>query len=288
MDTAVIVSTYNQPKALRRCLLGLLAQTERNFHTIVADDGSTAETTALVRSSRFAPLRIEHFWQLDRQWRRPKILNLVFASIPHAYCIFIDGDCIPRADFVERHLENRRRGYWVSGTRVHIPETVHASFTEDDILSNRIFDVNHLTSLEPALRKKHWRLHPGRWEGILNTLTYRWRCFHGSNSAAWREDILKVNGFDETFGYGSDDREFGMRLANAGVRSRFLKFSLCQIHQDHPSNPNPEQVRRNRRRFRKLFFTRQSWAELGVDTVVARDETERRAAALPQVGRRAA
>jgi GT2 family glycosyltransferase len=275
METAVIVSTYNQPRSLRCCLLGLLAQSEQRFHTVVADDGSGPETEAVIRDPLFAPLEIEHHWQLDRGWRKPRILNLALAKVPYDYCIFLDGDCIVRADFVARHLSLRRPRHWVSGTRMHVPAALHTKFADDDILTNRIFEKGYLVGRDPALARYRYRLHPGRLEPLLNFVSYRWRCFHGSNAAAWRENILEVNGFDETFGYGSEDRDLGMRMANAGVRSRFAKFSLCQLHLEHWTNPDRKQVRRNRWRFRKRFFTRTRWVDLGIDTVLERDAIER-------------
>ncbi|HTQ40146.1 MAG TPA: glycosyltransferase [Pirellulales bacterium] len=274
-STTVIISTYNQPQSLRKCLLGFLAQTVRNFQLVVADDGSGPETAMLLQKREFAGLGIQHIWQPDLGWRRPRVLNLALAQIEADYCIFIDGDCIPRADFVEAHLSHRRANCYISGSKVNLDPHVHAQITDYDIRTNRVFDIEFLAALDPKLWKSRYRLQRSRWNGLFNLLTYRYRMLNGSNASAWREDILKVNGFDETFGYGSDDREFGMRLSNAGVKSRWLKFSLVQLHQGHRGNPNHEQIRRNRRRFRKLFFTRQSWVPDGIDTILER-ERERR------------
>ena len=44
MRIAVIVTTYNRPDALSAVLEGYLAQTDRGFELLVADDGSTEET----------------------------------------------------------------------------------------------------------------------------------------------------------------------------------------------------------------------------------------------------
>jgi hypothetical protein len=104
----------------------------------------------------------------------------------------------------------------------------------------------------------------------LNLATYRYCVFHGSNASAWLTDILSVNGFDETFSYGSDDREFGVRLRNLGIRSRWLKYSLCQLHLAHPARRDAGQLRANRRRFRRLFFSGVTRVEPGIDTAEQR------------------
>ena len=41
------------------------------------------------------------------------------------------------------------------------------------------------------------------------------------NMSFWRDDLLRVNGFDERMeGYGAEDRELAARLENAGVKRR--------------------------------------------------------------------
>ena len=45
---AVIITTYNRPDALSAVLLGYLAQKDRGFEMIVADDGSTSETARII------------------------------------------------------------------------------------------------------------------------------------------------------------------------------------------------------------------------------------------------
>ena len=49
--------------------------------------------------------------------------------------------------------------------------------------------------------------------------------------AFWKEDLLKVNGYNEAItGWGSEDHELVCRLINNGVRKRTIKFAeLCSI-----------------------------------------------------------
>ena len=58
--------------------------------------------------------------------------------------------------------------------------------------------------------------------------------FRGSNSSAWREDIIRVNGFDERMQYGGLDREIGVRLVNAGVAPKHARYNAACLHLDHP------------------------------------------------------
>ncbi len=274
MKVALIISTYNQPESLRKVLLGALAQSYRDFETIIADDGSGPETATVLRRREFAPLKIRHIWQADIGFRKTRVMNLAVVSTDADYCVFLDGDSVPRADYVESHLRYSRPRCYLSGSRVNIPPHIHSQLTDEDILSNRMFDLRFLTAREPRMIRYRYRLGNTRWHRLFNFCTYRPRVWFGANSSGWRRDILKVNGWNETFGYGSEDRELGMRLSNAGVYSNYLKFSLVQGHLDHPVNPNAEQLRANRRRFQRLYFVRETWSPLGIDTVLERERLE--------------
>jgi glycosyltransferase involved in cell wall biosynthesis len=267
---SVIVSTYDQPESLRMCLWGLHAQRQRQFEILVADDGSDEHTRRVLMGGEFRHLRIRHLWQPDHGFRRSRAVNWAISVAQSPYLIFIDSDCVPRADFIEQHLRWRRPGRFISAGRIHIPEAVHRGFTARDVITQRIFDPAFLGAQCRYLRRYRLRLSPGRGERILNALTHRRGVFHGSNASCWREDAIRVNGFNESFTCGSDDREFGARLWNAGVRSRWLKFSLLQIHLDHVVRYGDGQAQENRQRFKQIWRAGISHTEPGVDTAAER------------------
>jgi glycosyltransferase involved in cell wall biosynthesis len=271
MRVSLVISTYNDVASLRRCLLGVVAQTRMPEQVIVSDDGSTPETLELLRHPDFATLPLEHVWQCDDRWRRPRALNLSLAHCTGEYVVFIDGDCIPRADFVAAHVRHSRPRTFVSGGQSRLPAHVQPHVPDAAILDQRVFSVAYLRGLDPGLDRFRRRLEPGPWEAALNLLTYRYCALRGSNFSAWLADIRRVNGFDENFGYGSDDREFGVRLRNSGVASRWLTYSLAQLHLDHPQGwVDPQAARRQRWKFRRLFLTGTTRVEPGIDTAIDR------------------
>lgn len=270
MDTAVVVSTYNAPGRLRRSLLGFAAQKEAEFEVLVADDGSGPETARILMDPALANLRIRHVWQEDMGFRANTVRNRAIMATDAAYLIFCDGDCIPRDDFVANHLNYRQPGYFVSAGRIHVEADVFASLKDEEILTGQIFEPSYLASRDPGTQNYLWRLSRNGWyQAIFNRLTWRFCVFHGSNASAWRDDLLRVNGFDEDHpGYGSDDRDIGVRLRNAGVRSKYAKLSLVQLHSLHPQPWfDPVQVQKNRQRMKRRFADGTTWIPTGVDTV---------------------
>src|SRR3990167_1748011 len=64
MHVSVILSTYNRAKYLELSLLGYMRQTHKDFEVVIADDGSTDGTKALIeRYQKLASFPIRHAWQ---------------------------------------------------------------------------------------------------------------------------------------------------------------------------------------------------------------------------------
>src|SRR5437870_2904021 len=79
---------------------GLDHQTDRDFEVIIADDGSGAATREFLawRAARLdRPLK--HVWHEDRGFRAAEIRNRGILASSGDYCVFLDGDCIPRPNF---------------------------------------------------------------------------------------------------------------------------------------------------------------------------------------------
>ena len=116
---SIIVTTHNRPDALDAVLRALARQSDKDFEVIIADDGSTPATAALLKSWQ-GRLRqpLTHVWHEHRGFRAAEIRNRAILASTGAYCIFLDGDCIPRHDFVQEHRELAELGWFVVGNRV--------------------------------------------------------------------------------------------------------------------------------------------------------------------------
>ena len=253
MQLSVIVSTYNSPLWLEKVLWGYNQQSYREFELIIADDGSRAETAALIQQMRDqTSLDIKHIWQTDKGFRKCRILNKAILNAAGSYLVFTDGDCIPRRDFLAVHARKARPGHYLSGGYYKLPMATSEAIGKKEILSGECFDIKWLYAHGLAKSYKNLKLIADyKLAGVLNTITPT-RCnFKGSNGSAWREDVFRVNGFDERMTWGSEDREFGVRLQNAGIKPRHVRYDAIVIHLDHARSYSNEQEVKNNKMIRQ-------------------------------------
>ena len=240
----VVITTYNSPDWLRKVLLGYEAQLDSNFTVLIADDGSTDETKKLI--DEFIgrnQLNIEHYWHEDEGFRKTIILNKVISQTLCDYLIFTDGDCIPRADFIQVHRQSAAPSTFLSGGYIKLSMPVSEAITAENIADQMIFDRSRLVAMgQPKSHKLLKLVRNPLFVGIMNGLTPTKASWNGMNSSGWLTDIKSVNGFDERMQYGGLDRELGERLINAGVRSKQIRYSAICLHLDHPRGYSKPEV----------------------------------------------
>jgi glycosyltransferase involved in cell wall biosynthesis len=263
---AVIVTTYNRPDALAATLEGYLAQDRSDFELLIADDGSTGETRTLVAEyAKRALFPLRHAWQEDRGFRAGAARNRALAQTQAAYVIFSDGDCVPPRFFVSRHRALAQRGYFVAGNRILLSE----AFTSEVLRTHAPIhdwsmrqwlaawarrDVNRALPLL-RLPESGWRRNaPRRWEGVKTC-----------NFAAWRDDLVQANGFDERYaGWGLEDSDLVIRLLHAGIRHKSARFAAPVFHLWHPENDRSA-LEANRKRLDEILASDRVAALAGLD-----------------------
>lgn len=216
----VIVATYEQLPALRLVLRGYLRQTVRDFALTVADDGSGEDTRtqieAFAREAREQDLDVDHVRIENRGFRKARALNeAVRCSAGEPLLIFTDGDCVPPAHLVERHLDAHAERSFAVGGVVLLSEDASGGLTPADIDAGR-----HETLATPAdLVDLRRRARKSRW-GVRFHLGNRPKVF-GANVAIDRALFDEINGFDEAFReYGFEDSDLRDRVMRTRPRPR--------------------------------------------------------------------
>lgn len=270
MRTELIVATYENPRALGLSLASVARQTVRPDGVAVADDGSGPETRAFVEAFAAAhpELGVRHVWHEDRGFQKNAILNRAIASSEAEFLVFIDGDVLIRPDFIARHLELARWERWSSGSLIRLDAAATAAVTEELVASGRVFERDWLMAHGAVDRLGTWlksRPLPGPVLKGLDLLTPVQKAWGGANSSAFREAILKVNGFDESMKYGGEDKELGVRLTNSGVRGQHLRYTASVVHLDHPRGyADPATIRANKARVRETRRSGRTWTPDGI------------------------
>ena len=270
MRTELIVATYNSPRALLLCLTSVAAQTVLPDSICIADDGSGPETRAAVDAFAAAhpELRFRHVWQEDRGFEKAAILNKAIASSEAEFLIFIDGDVLIHPDFVARHQELARPGAFSTGSLIRLDAAATAGVTEAMVRDGVVFERGWLRSSRAIDRFGTWLKtmpFPRPVMAFLDRATPVQRALCGANASLFRADALKVNGFDETIKYGGVDKEFGVRLENAGVRGQHLRYTAPLVHLDHPRGyADPEKMRRHKAHIQEMRRTRTAFTPDGI------------------------
>jgi glycosyltransferase involved in cell wall biosynthesis len=265
---SVIISTYNHPAWLQRCLWGYACQDRHDFELVVADDGSGQETRALIDAMRpQLPFPLRHVRHADDGFRKCVILNRGIEAAQADYLIFSDGDCVPRTDFVSQHLRLREPGRYLGGGYCKLPMALSERIDRAAIERGLHTDYAWLKANGLPRGKRSLKLwaRPGWRERLLNAVTPTPPRWAGNNASGWKADLVRVNGFDERMTYGGEDLELGERLSHAGVRGKQIRFSAVCVHLDHARGYVDPAMRAANQRIRDAVRTeRRTWTEHGL------------------------
>jgi len=229
---SVVVATYNWPAALDRVLASLSVQTCKAFEVIVADDGSRPDTAELVAAWKARmPVPLLHAWQADDGFRLSRVRNLSAAKASGDYLVFIDGDCITPPTFIEDHARLAERGWFVGGRRGFLSEEGTRRMLAGEIDSLADFPHSPEMFIKPSHAARLRRLPLGP---LRKLRPLHWKQVEGCNMAVWKDDFLRVCGFDEAFRqYGHEDVDFAVRLGRIGLKGKWATFSATLLHLDH-------------------------------------------------------
>lgn len=260
MKTTLLISTYNWPRALQCVLASVQRQTVMPDEIVIADDGSTEETTAVIRDAQGQiAVPIVHVWHEDEGFRKTIILNKAIAQSTGDYIIEVDGDMVLEPHFIEDHVNFSQRGCYVCGSRIKLKDKQTKEILEKKVLRHNIWDLP-LGYVLNSIRCKHLR----------NFLAFRYARkkigkARGCNMAFWKGDFITVNGYNEDMtGWGREDSELAYRLHFAGVRKKFMKMGGIGYHLNHKCEPK-DKLQDNLREEKRVVGGGISRCDNGID-----------------------
>ena len=260
MRLALAITTFERPDALAAVLDRVGRQRVAPAEIIIADDGSGSATLAVIesfRASSATPVRLVS--QPHAGFRVTRLRNLAIAATSADYVVFIDGDMLPHPEFIADHERHARQGFYTQGVRVHT----------DEARTRRLMaspgTLPTFSSAGLGGLRRLYLLHSPAMASTTRLIANRLIAIKSCNQGFWRNDLVRVNGFDEAIsGWGAEDKELCARLDNAGVRRQTLLFGgiACHLHHAPASRAalpaNLAALDRTRRE-------RRVWCERGLD-----------------------
>jgi glycosyltransferase involved in cell wall biosynthesis len=269
---SIIVSTYNRPDALKLVLLALAEQNiqPNTFEVIVADDGSNQDTKNLVDNlSPNLPYPLHHVWHEDTGFRLATIRNKAAAQAKGDYLIFLDGDCIPLISFVYRHKLLAEKKYFVAGNRILLSQGFTkkvVSQPEEDIHKKTFWEWFLICNQKNCNKFLAFLYIP--LQNIRKLRATKWQGARGCNLAVWKEDLIAINGFDESYtGWGYEDSDLIIRLMRKGILRKDGHFAVPVLHLFHQDN-NKLNERANLERLAVIKNSNEIRAKKGIDQYI--------------------
>lgn len=173
---SVIISTYERPRHLRRCLEALARQSFPNFEVIVVDQSASPEA---LPSALFAQLRLRVLFSKQRGAASGRNRALEHATGLYVACT--DDDCIPEPTWLQRAAERFEQTPCVG--------------LEGRVCSEHLGDPRYRTVSNVGI------------EGVA---------FMTANLILRRDVVDKVGRFDERFTVFREDTELAWRVMQFG------------------------------------------------------------------------
>lgn len=236
MKTTVIITVYNRPAMLIACLRALALSTQRVDEAVVSDDGSSAENVQRMQAVfPDLPFPVRFVRQADQGYRLSAARNNALRQATGDYIISLDCDILLLPDAVSVHLKAARRGWFLAANRAYVG-AVETEEALQQTMHPRLLEVLWDDAERSHLRRAHRQFQRNAWLRRFGLAKRHKPKILGCHFSIFREDIERVNGFDEAYvGWGLEDDDFTMRLHKAGVRGRSLILEAHALHLWHPS-----------------------------------------------------
>lgn len=247
MNVTVIISVYKDVESLSLIIDSLLKQTVTVDEIIISEDGDSIEIKNYFNSLKHK--RIRHLFQEDNGWQKNKALNRAVRASKNDYLIFIDGDCLPYPSFVESNILLSEKNNVLCGRRTEPGEYISRQIKDRKISINQ-FIQNYLQNYF-KLRADNIRhyddglyFHPNSFifNSIKKLRTNKKNHILGCNFSCWKEDLEKINGFDEDFNLPTtgEDTDIERRMKHFGIKMKSCRYSANVIHLYHKKVFNRE------------------------------------------------
>ena len=223
-DAALIISATGHAETLAIVLESVRRQTLPPSEIVMACSDRSDEAMRSGARLREAWPSMKWVGDAARTPHAAAVLNEAIRASTSRYVIFIASDCVPHRRFIEDHVRHSRSGSFVRGRRASVRARYVRSIRHARLRPLLWMAIRRIYGIRKGFRRP--------WPAVRSQDR---RPIHAGNFAVWREDLIRVNGFNEAFDEDGDEfTELAERLLNAGVLARTVTGQAIVYHLDHP------------------------------------------------------
>ncbi len=190
---SIIIPTYNRVSLLKKLVdsISNLGQSSEEYEIIIVNDGSTDETNSYLDGLEHeSNIKVVHQENAGPTTARNSGAKVASGEI----LVFVDDDCTVPSDWLTS-IENslvKNSAALIGGANKNLV---------DEKITSRVYQ-----QINAYFQNKR------------NSVTGKASYLMTNNMACWKSTFEKYSGFDERFSIGGEDREFAIRLINAGEK----------------------------------------------------------------------
>ncbi len=274
MKVTFITTVYNRLEYLKNITRCLINQTHQVDEFIIADDGSHQCVQEYIEELLpKCTFNIKHVYQEDLGFRLSRSRNNAAREADNGLLIFCDQDVVFGKTYIEEIVRASKKG-------TIMPFKVLWSTTEEKEKIQKILDeagtyaeaIDHISEEQKKDRNKQINKDAVRSFKVKYRLRKDPVTVGGASFALFKEDYLKVNGFNEMFmGHGNEDLDFGLRLQRSRVHPKVIKFTEAPIHMAHPQDPTAGSNTDKLKEIKKAPESVKLYCEHGYENTLGKD-----------------
>ena len=208
-------------------------------------------------------------FQEDIGWRKNIALNKAVMAAKYEYLIFVDGDCVPFDNFIENHVKQAEKKIVLAGKRVELGENITKEIRSKKLTVSRLTNKYWfflIKLIKDKTRHLEDMLHVSYKSFLAPIIRKEVNYIIGCNWSAFKEDILTINGFDETYTLPSvgEDVDLGWRFRGLGIELKSCRHNANLVHLYHKKRFDSSQGIVNNAILKKNFDANRFFCDNGI------------------------
>lgn len=270
---SIIISVFNNSEHLLKCLTSINNQSLLPDEVILTDDGSAEDIRQIILGRiDLYNFKITFCQQADLGFRVARCKNNGLRVAQSEIIIFFDQDIITTKNYLETTIKHLTKQNFVVSLPIRTTSEQLSQLTESKISNfnyEGIFTDQQIKKVISQYRKEQLYSFLHRFRLRKNGVKLRGGCF-----GIYRENLLKINGFDENFiSWGNEDDDLGKRLSNIGVKGYYpyrKEYSTHLYHLEYHdgTRKNKEYYEQNKDKYLNGYF----FSEYGVSNTKDDDQ----------------